>query len=99
LNGADWNIDGGNPLGVVGLVASKLVEEFGRPALVLAPAPEGGHSRGSARSTEDFDMHEALTETKDLLVHFGGHRAAAGLTIKNEHIEELRRRLNERAAS
>jgi len=98
LNGSDWYVDGANPLGVVGLVASKLADEFGRPTLVLAPAPEPGHSRGSARSPEGFDIHEALTETKDLLVHFGGHSAAAGLTIKNEHIPELHRRLNERAA-
>ena len=96
LNGDDWYTDGVNPLGVVGLVAGKLVEEFGRPAMVLAPAPNDGESRGSARSTPGFDIHDALTEVKELLVHFGGHSAAAGLTIRNEHIAELSKRLNER---
>lgn len=95
----DWRVEGGNPLGVVGLVASKLADEFGRPALVLAPAPEEGHSRGSARSTPGFDIHDALSKEKELLVHFGGHSAAAGLTIKDDLIEELSRRLGKQVSA
>lgn len=99
LHNENWVGDAGNPLGVVGLVAGKLVEEFGRPALVLAPSPTEGESRGSARSTPDFDIHSALTQVKHLLVQFGGHSAAAGLTVKNENIAELNRRLCEIARS
>jgi single-stranded-DNA-specific exonuclease len=99
LHSPIWQSDVGNPLGVVGLVAGKLAEEFGRPTLVLAPGLADGESRGSARSTSDFDIHQALDDVKDLLVRFGGHKAAAGLTIRNEHIEELNRRLCELAHS
>lgn len=95
LHDFNWPSDDGNPLGVVGLVAGKLAEEFGRPALVLAPGVEDGEVRGSARSTRNFDIHEALTQVKDILVHFGGHSAAAGLTVKEQDVEELRRRLCE----
>ena len=97
LHSPNWPSDSANPLGVVGLVAGKLVEEFGRPALVLAPGLAEGEFRGSARSTPDFDIHDALTEVKELLVQFGGHSAAAGLTVKTEQMEELQRRLNELA--
>jgi single-stranded-DNA-specific exonuclease len=99
LHSPNWASDVGNPLGVIGLVAGKLADEFGRPALVLAPSPNEGESRGSARSTPDFDIHEALTQVKDLLVQFGGHSAAAGLTIKNERIQELNDRLCALAAA
>ena len=95
LHDFNWPSEDGNPLGVVGLVAGKLVEEFGRPALVLAPGVADGEVRGSARSTRNFDVHEALTQVKDILVHFGGHSAAAGLTVKEQDVEELRRRLCE----
>lgn len=81
----DW------PSGIVGLVASRLVEEFGRPALVIEQGTE--ESRGSARSIQHFNMVEALTDLSDLLVKFGGHSAAAGFTIKTADIEELRTRL------
>src|SRR5207302_8515484 len=99
LHRTDWHSGEENPLGVVGLVAGKLVDEFGRPALVLAPGLMDGESRGSARSPSDFDIYEALTEVRELLVRFGGHSAAAGLTVKNEDIEELNRRLCELASS
>jgi single-stranded-DNA-specific exonuclease len=93
LHSPNWPSDSANPLGVVGLVASKLVEEFGRPVLVLAPGQSEGEWRGSARSTPDFDIHYALGQVKDLLVQYGGHSAAAGLTVKGDHIDELRSRL------
>jgi single-stranded-DNA-specific exonuclease len=82
--------------GVIGLVAGKLSEEFGRPALILEEGLE--ESRGSARSTPHFDIVEALAEVKELLVRFGGHSAAAGFTVRTENIPELRRRLERMAA-
>jgi single-stranded-DNA-specific exonuclease len=97
LHKTNWQSGPENPLGVVGLVAGKLTDEFGRPALVLAPSLVEGESRGSARSTPDFDIHEALEQVDDLLVHFGGHSAAAGLTVRDENLAELERRLCELA--
>jgi single-stranded-DNA-specific exonuclease len=99
LHNTNWQSGPENPLGVVGLVAGKLTEEFGRPTLVLAPGIAEGESKGSARSTLDFDIHEALEQVADLLVHFGGHRAAAGLTVRDENIAELNRRLCELAGA
>ncbi len=87
LADSDW------PAGLVGLVAGRLVEEFGRPALVIEQGEE--ESRGSARSIPHFNMVEALTELGDLLVKFGGHSAAAGFTIKTRNIDELSRRMSE----
>jgi len=79
------------PSGVVGLVAGRLAEEFGRPVLVLEEGPED--SRGSARSGPHFNIVEALAETKDILVKYGGHSAAAGFTVKTANIQELNDRL------
>lgn len=79
------------PSGIVGLVAGRLVEEFGRPALVLE---EGEiESRGSARSTPHLSIVNALAQVKDLLVRYGGHDAAAGFTVHTALIGELNRRL------
>jgi single-stranded-DNA-specific exonuclease len=83
--------DSGWPAGVVGLVAGRLVEEFGRPVLVLEQGEV--ESRGSARSIPAFNIVEALDGVKELLVRHGGHSAAAGFTIKTELIEEFNRRL------
>jgi single-stranded-DNA-specific exonuclease len=79
------------PSGVVGLVAGRLAEEFCRPAIVLEEGDT--ESRGSARSISHLNIVEALTEVKDILIKFGGHSAAAGFTVKTEHIAELNRRL------
>ncbi len=79
------------PSGVVGLVAGRLAEEFGRPAVVLEEGPD--ESRGSARSGPHFNMVEALAEIKDVLLKYGGHSAAAGFTVKTERIGELTERL------
>ena len=85
------------PAGVVGLVAGKLVEEWGRPVLLIE---RGEHeSRGSARSVAGFSIIDALTSCKELFVRFGGHAAAAGFTIANAQIEVLDARLQELAAS
>ncbi len=83
--------------GVLGIVASKIVETFYRPAVIVAL--ENGVATGSARSIDGFHLHEALTSCSDVLEDFGGHRLAAGLTFRQEHADELRRRLNEYAQS
>ncbi|HEV3471349.1 MAG TPA: single-stranded-DNA-specific exonuclease RecJ [Pyrinomonadaceae bacterium] len=83
--------------GVIGLAASKLCERTGRPALVVS-LDEDGTGHGSARSTEDFHMLDALTGAADLLESFGGHAHAAGLVVREENLPALRRRLNEHAA-
>ncbi len=82
--------------GVVGLVASRLTEQFYRPSLVLELGEEMSH--GSARSIPAFNVVKALDEVADLLTKYGGHAAAAGLTIATEKLEVLRARLHEIAA-
>ncbi len=79
--------------GVIGIVASRLLEEHGRPVLLIAL--DGEEGKGSGRSISAFDLHGALTECRDLLVRFGGHRAAAGVTIARANVPELARRFNE----
>lgn len=79
--------------GVVGLVASKLVEEFYRPAIVIELGAE--RSRGSARSIPEFNITEALDKCAALLHRYGGHAAAAGLTIDTKKLPSLRQRLEE----
>lgn len=85
------------PPGVVGVVAGKLADEFYRPAIVLQL--DGDQARGSARSIPEFDILGALTECRDLLTRFGGHRQAAGFLMRRDGIEDLRRRLVEIAAT
>jgi single-stranded-DNA-specific exonuclease len=80
--------------GVVGIVASRLVERFHRPAVVLGEDPETGLAQGSGRSIPAFHLLEALESMSDLLVRFGGHRQAAGVTLAIERVPEFRRRLN-----
>jgi single-stranded-DNA-specific exonuclease len=81
-----------NP-GVVGLAASRLTEVHYRPAIVAAKSAE--ETRGSCRSIPEFHITDALDQCKDLLVRHGGHAAAAGFTVKNEHLPELVFRLKE----
>jgi len=85
VSGNDW------PEGIIGLVAGKLVEEFKRPVFVLSKGEE--YSRGSARSSDGFNIILALRAHADLFVRYGGHAQAAGFTIANERIEDLRRHL------
>jgi single-stranded-DNA-specific exonuclease len=73
--------------GVVGLVAGKLAEEWGRPVLLIEKGPET--SKGSARSVPGFSMIDALTGCAELFVRFGGHAAAAGFTIETARLPEL----------
>ncbi len=76
--------------GVIGIVASRLVELFNRPTVLVALA--GEHGRGSGRSVEGVDLSEVLGECSDLLVAHGGHALAAGLTVRRERLPELRER-------
>jgi single-stranded-DNA-specific exonuclease len=82
--------------GIVGLVAARLVERWARPAIVYEQGPEV--SRASCRSIPPFDIVSAVRKEKHLLVRHGGHRAAAGFTVANEHLDELRERLTNTAA-
>lgn len=88
--------EGWNP-GVIGIVASRLVEKYYRPTIVMSIDNEKGLAKGSARSIEGFDMFENLSESRDILPHFGGHPMAAGLTMKIDHVDLLRSRLNKQA--
>src|SRR6266542_2817262 len=83
--------------GVIGLAASKIAERLNRPCVVISLEGDIGH--GSARSIEAYHLFNGLNACRDLLDKFGGHSHAAGLSIRREHIPELRRRLNEHAAS
>ncbi|WP_368571071.1 single-stranded-DNA-specific exonuclease RecJ [Acinetobacter haemolyticus] len=80
--------------GVIGIVAGRLKEQFYRPSLVFAPDEDGVHIKGSARSIDGIhirDMIESVAEQRpDLLSHFGGHAAAAGLTLRKEHFDEFK---------
>ncbi|WFB36517.1 single-stranded-DNA-specific exonuclease RecJ [Kiritimatiellota bacterium B12222] len=82
--------------GVVGIVASRLVRLFHRPAIVISIADDG-IGRGSCRSIEGFDLIQHLQVADDLLMQYGGHRMAAGLDIREEDIDEFRKRINQRA--
>ena len=81
--------------GVVGLAASRLVETHYRPAIVGKWDEEKGETRCSCRSIPEFHITEALDKCADLLVRHGGHAAAAGFTVKNENLPELKKRLKE----
>ncbi|MGZ3572449.1 MAG: single-stranded-DNA-specific exonuclease RecJ [Gemmatimonadaceae bacterium] len=83
--------------GVIGIVASRLVEEFGRPAVLIALS--GDQGKGSGRSIPKFDLHGALGKAKDLLLRYGGHRVAAGVTIGRDMVPAFAARFNEIAHS
>ncbi|MCA9397883.1 single-stranded-DNA-specific exonuclease RecJ, partial [candidate division WWE3 bacterium] len=81
--------------GILGLIAGKLVERFGVPVIALGPGD--GFLKGSARSVSGFNVAEALKENEDLLLQAGGHEMAAGLSMDQGNVEELRGRLKEKA--
>jgi len=83
--------------GVIGIVASRVVERFGRPAILIAL--NEGEGKGSGRSISGFDLHGALGECADLLVRYGGHRAAAGVTVSAKNIAAFAARFNEVACA
>lgn len=93
--------EGWNP-GVIGIVASKILEKYYRPTIILSIDPETGSAKGSGRSIAGFDIYRALTACSELFDHFGGHQAAAGMSLHRDRIDELRDRLeqiaNERLA-
>lgn len=89
--GEGWNA------GVVGIVASRLVEQYYRPTIVLSLDPDKGTAKGSARSIDGFHLYNELAKNRDILPHFGGHPMAAGMTLSIEHVDELRSRLDTQA--
>jgi single-stranded-DNA-specific exonuclease len=79
--------------GVIGIVASRIVEEFWRPTILIAL--EGNEGRGSGRSIAPFDLHAGIARCRELLLRFGGHRSAAGVSIARDRVPEFTRRFNE----
>jgi single-stranded-DNA-specific exonuclease len=73
--------------GVIGIVASKLVDRFGRPAILISL--KDGIGKGSGRSIDDFNIYQELKRCESILLSFGGHRYAAGISIREEDIEQL----------
>jgi len=91
IAGHDWHP------GVLGLVAGRLAEQFQRPAVVLS-LTEDGRARGSARSVPGYDIHAALKDSADLLLRFGGHPRAAGVTLESANVESFRKALSRAVA-
>ena len=85
-------------LGVVGIVAARIMERFHRPTIVIA-INEDGIGKGSARTVPGFDLYQALAGCRDLLIAFGGHPSAAGVTIKEERLPEFAERFAAMAAA
>jgi len=79
--------------GVIGIVASRLTEIYYRPTIVLTESD--GKVTGSARSVKNFDLYEAIYECRDLLIQFGGHKFAAGLTLQPDKVEALSQKFDE----
>ncbi len=88
---SDW------PAGVIGLVAGKLTQNYGRPAF-LFHLDKDGCLKGSCRSIPEFNIFDALNENSDLLLSFGGHSFAAGLKLKKENLPKLKERLEKKIA-
>ena len=84
---SDWH------KGVIGIVASRLIEKYYRPTIILTQT--NGHVAGSARSVIGFDLYEALSECSDLLDQFGGHKYAAGLTMKLENVTSFQQKFED----
>lgn len=78
--------------GVIGIVASRLVEKYYRPTIMLTTVD--GVAKGSARSVSNFNIYAALKQCEDLLIHFGGHQAAAGLAVEVDKLDEFRIKFN-----
>ena len=91
LDGEGWH------QGVVGIVASRVKEAFGKPAIVISR--DGENAKGSGRSVEGFPLCDAIAACDELLTHYGGHPMAAGLSLESKNIELFRKRINEYAAA
>lgn len=89
VGGEDWH------QGVIGIVASRLCEKYGKPCIVISKS--GDIAKGSGRSVEGFSLYDALSYCKDILVQYGGHKLAAGLTVETKNIDEFRKLINEYA--
>lgn len=89
VDGEDWH------QGVIGIVASRLCEKYGKPCIVISKS--GDIAKGSGRSVEGFSLYDALFYCKDILVQYGGHKLAAGLTVETKNIDEFRALVNEYA--
>jgi single-stranded-DNA-specific exonuclease len=81
--------------GIIGIVASKIVDEFGKPTVLFAVKEET--AKGSGRSVAGFDLADALNKCREVLLKFGGHRQAAGMELLKGNIPELRKRINDYA--
>lgn len=82
--------------GVVGIVASRVLEEYGKPVIIIG-INENGRARGSARSVEGFNIFEAISYCSDLLTQFGGHPKAGGMGLDESNIDAFREKINEYA--
>lgn len=89
VSGEDWH------QGVIGIVASRLVERYGKPCIVISE--NSGVSKGSGRSVDGFSLYDALNYCKDYLVQYGGHVLAAGLSVEKGMIASFREKINEYA--
>lgn len=81
---------------IAGIIAGKVREKYGKPAFVLTKG-DGDFLKGSGRSIEAYSMYNKMVEVKDLMIGFGGHPLAAGLSLKEENLEEFRKQLNSRS--
>lgn len=90
VDGENWHH------GVIGIVASRVTERCGKPCMIISRGET--EAKGSGRSIEGFSLFEAICACGDLLIKFGGHPMAAGITLKPENIEAFRRRINQYAA-
>ena len=79
--------------GVIGIVASRLVEKYYRPTIMLTTID--GIAKGSARSITNFNIYDALQKCEDMLIHFGGHQAAAGLAVELDKLKEFKDKFNQ----
>ncbi len=82
--------------GVIGIVAARITERFGRPSIVISR--DGEKAKGSCRSVEGFSIYDAIESVSDCLDHFGGHTLAAGIGLESSKTDEFRRRINEYAS-
>ena len=89
VDGDDWH------QGVIGIVASRLVEKYGKPCIVISK--NGDVAKGSGRSIDGFSLYDALSYCGDILVQYGGHVLAAGLTVDSHKIDAFREKINEYA--
>ncbi|MBO4251593.1 MAG: single-stranded-DNA-specific exonuclease RecJ [Clostridia bacterium] len=91
VRGGEWNA------GILGIVAAKLADAYNKPAIVFSLDQNTGVYKGSARSVEGINIYDAICAVKDLLVNFGGHSQAAGLSVTEENFDALKKAVNEYA--